>query len=422
MSRITTENLPTHWEYSSGWLTKPYASTINRPYISSSKSNIINNPFWKDRIDNGEFVASPYSANYRFINIFKVLEYSFQEFSKPYRVANNFGGSFDYGGTSFSHPTLPSDMVSKAYALSTTSVLQRLSEDKPSIDGLPYYTERKKTAVLHREVTSSLITLITETVKILITRGGSTSNWKHLSKSIADLWLAWKFAIEPTLKDLEAAARRVAMEQYPMNLHSVNGSASTFDFKVPTTISEESLNVYSFTGLSCKKEVTCHTEFSTRVKAFRNLSIIRNGAAASCYSACSALLDFLNGISIKGALSNAWEIIPFSWAIDYFFHVSNFWEYDEEILMGVKGAVRTTKITSNFNINISVSQTPTSRKNWVLTPQSNGSTGVTYVSYIRELVDLSTAPDFLALPGFGIDAGYTQLSYLISVLVQSRFH
>lgn len=132
---------------------------------------------------------------------------------------------------------------------------------------------------------------------------------KSALKQFANIWLAFGFGINPMLKDIESAANAILDYKTRADRRvRVSGSASR-DYTTNATAGLSDIAQ----GVTGYVDVGAHHKQGVRIVAGIDLLI---GTSASY-----GVSDHL-GLGIYDIPSAIWELIPYSWAVDYFFTVS----------------------------------------------------------------------------------------------------
>lgn len=135
---------------------------------------------------------------------------------------------------------------------------------------------------------------------------------RELGKVAADAWLAYKFAVKPTVADVKSAAEALAqyhLNNYRRRLHYSSG-----------VVFEQSIEAESFAygpRVACGTE-TRETTYTESIVAHTNLT----EAVASSYT----VPETLGMTDWTDIFLTAYQLVPYSWLVDYFLDLSNYME------------------------------------------------------------------------------------------------
>jgi len=190
-------------------------------------------------------------------------------------------------------------------------------------------------------------------VKLRRTRGRSAVNFA------SDLWLNFNFAISPTISDAQNIAAKIAemISDPGGHKYTVRGNAKK-EWHSVKTISMPT----SYYGGTCEVEITMHHKLSYRyVCGFKTV-----GRFANDYS---AFAEFgLNPLAVLPAL---WELLPWSWLVDYFGTIGDFLddEYHSTQVTNVY-CVLTKRYTCDLVYKVKPTISGTVRAAWLTGPNS----------------------------------------------------
>lgn len=179
-------------------------------------------------------------------------------------------------------------------------------------------------------LTSSMLSTL---IDIKRTRGRSALKWA------SDAWLTYRFGLKPMIGDFEAAAE--AVSEYLLKTdHAVRLVASS-----PT----ESRLVRSVRGSYPSYFGTNHEEVLQGVSQLKYQVIA--GFHVPVTSGNNYRFDSQFGLSFGALPSIAWELIPYSWAVDYFTNVG---EFLEDVFMTPPGDTTYVSIARKFEFDYTV--------------------------------------------------------------------
>jgi len=165
--------------------------------------------------------------------------------------------------------------------------------------------ELKETAGLHKALSDSVSNTLMESLKLVKGRGSA----KGLSKALSSLWLSWNFGAAPTISDLKKHIDII-------NQH-VNRDVENYKNEQFSCSSEEYWESYRSTG-----GYGVAPTYGNARGNIRELHSLRGTITAGFrYPISGPRYDALStqlGMDLTDQISTAWEVVPYSWVVDYF--------------------------------------------------------------------------------------------------------
>jgi hypothetical protein len=183
------------------------------------------------------------------------------------------------------------------------------------------WLERKKTAALVEQSAMSLVKMWRDLKRLKRqAMGGTLSKEKlrvlkdtlgDLSKDMGSLWLAYRYAWTPTLLDVYGAAESVAKADLgTYNRYRVTAKAKkVLESDVTTSTDSSVTSMFELPTTKWRRE---HRKLEVKV---RYDALLDNGLYLS-----------LQDVGVTDPLTTAWELLPYSFVVDWFLGIGDFLE------------------------------------------------------------------------------------------------
>lgn len=133
-----------------------------------------------------------------------------------------------------------------------------------------------------------------------------TDNLKKVARDSSELWLTWSFVLKPLIADARNLASMIKNVQDRLNQLSIRNGRTFFTIKKTAVESKD----IDFDGHS-----SCNARRTTTLTSYWH--------ADYDISDFNATKLMLQSIGFATPLSTAWDVIPFSFLLDYFISVQN---------------------------------------------------------------------------------------------------
>jgi len=182
---------------------------------------------------------------------------------------------------------------------------RKLKKQIGSFDSLAPIGELRECRGLIRGLANSATGIVKTLVDIKKTRGGSA--FKYASEA----WLNWSFGVKPMISDVKKLATAIAKFQQRSDRNIViTGNAST-----DWISGQLGFGLTGARGASVNSRRSSHHTLSYRYTASFNLLL----SSANNYGAADHF-----GFDVPSLVPAAWELMAFSWLLDYFSTMGDF--------------------------------------------------------------------------------------------------
>lgn len=349
---------------------------------------------WRDRIRKGEDAGSAYSRTaYRYTSTPGTC--TVKSFA---RLVPSVRRDITVNGVINPNQTLSSVAVSSPEAQALSRLYSAIKDKQEGMNGLLILGEIKETIKMLRRPGEGLLTLFSD---YLGTAKGLRKTWserkgnnrKRFEKAASDLWLEYSFGWKPLISDVRDIATTVARiaTDNALRTDRARGSASTEGAlvdapfldagPVPTDPAPRFLNARRR-----------HTELSVRYVA---------GINASTYGPTDRFIDLARetGFTLSNFVPTVWNLIPYSFLVDYFTNIGDCIDAVFTDTSGVKWWSRTQRQLDT--VELSSTYDPKATANaftaYDYIVQSASGTGST-LSYVRTTLD-RTVGKVVPVPG-----------------------
>lgn len=312
LNRQTTRVYKT---FSAGVFVPADSGTVSQNAIINTGDTITysaNLPDWKDRIKRGEDATTTYSG------VQRTGQHGYGQCHKLW-TAGFFKGSTDtvtgdiYAGLQYPVDLsfVPSDAVAPAVSKAYVDFAKDYRRKSQSFSSGVFCGELLSTARLLASPVKRLRGEVSNLYQLLRDqfRRRRRARDPQLSSAIADTWLTWSFGVKPLVNDVDGAARAFR----------AMASGRTFD-TIPIR-GEGTHEVQLFSG---NRDISPQGRFFgsyTSVNDVLNAQATVRGAWKNSSPSGQMPLPELFGAGIADIVPTAWELIPWSFMVDYFSNI-----------------------------------------------------------------------------------------------------
>ncbi len=403
----------------------PYRANTNTSAIDNTDrfaSYIVNRTGvkldnWKSKVRNGLNATTPYSLDRTGLvgKSYGDCEATWYFPSTPQSVRwDRFEGYHTFQ-TSVTHNTL-SGTAANNDAL--VRILSKIRNERSHLNGLSFAGELRETIHMLRHPYAGIAELMNRHLTSLgkRKRGLSASNPKHRTKLVdivASTWLETSFGLKPLIQDTKDIAEAIARyEELPPKRSRLkaHGDVTSVQQTTPT------IGVITGTRIGWSRRATTETTYS------RQYIVGMSSELTADYTANRRLLTTL-GFTPENFVPALWEVLPWSWLVDYFSNVGNILEASCTNTSAVTWICQTdrtfSRTTNVTDVNVQVTNNQIASLSGVLKGIVGSSLGSTKV--VRRTVT-RTIPASLGVPtlSFSYPSSLGRLANLSAVLIQRR--
>jgi hypothetical protein len=319
-------------------LSATFTSQNNAPITAASTFTIGGQltgqkvPRWRDKIANGQGATSPMTAFEQELTIeLPVRTHN--------RTTNNplwWGSSVDERFAGEASASVSASALSLAQAGAVAKFYKQLSSDFKSLTTLG---ELRESVAMIRGSALRLRSLCDANMRrsmVQRLKARSVSDWR---RAASDLWLEYAFGWKPLMSDIKAgyeAFSKSADEPLPQSV------AVTYRFnRTEPKALVDSLAVIGTSAMTSQVFISSELEYSCSLKAGFSYTV-SNSAANQ---------QFRFGASVPDLVATGWELLPWSFLIDYFVNIGSVLDaYTVASAINVNWCSRTTRVVKTSTI------------------------------------------------------------------------
>ncbi|DAD52327.1 maturation protein, partial [ssRNA phage SRR6960803_1] len=262
----------------------------------------VDNPRWKEQVQQLKEAGTSYTRQNTRVS-FKP-EYTKIREVYPTYVATNIATGYRWRSPSHGKGIPPAVSTSDDN-LALGEFLSHASEALSPFKAMPFLGELRETLGLLRSTSQSLFELVASYVRSAQSRRRRMRNKTQAVKAIRDLYLQAQFGWKPLLRDAEAASRALDRLHSDVKLFSATGRRQTDTlFSLPPVALPSQWG--TFIGTYAKTS-RAGVKYTGQVK----VNLTREGGSTEALrQAC--------GFRLAEFVPTLWELLPWSWAVDYF--------------------------------------------------------------------------------------------------------
>lgn len=200
---------------------------------------------------------------------------------------------------------------SKAVELALGNFLSNAGEALSPFKGMVFLGELKETLQMLKRPASALRNGITEYLKRSRRRLNKGGKAKIIARAISGLWLEYVYGWEPLLADIRSAAEAYRSFESKQDTARISGVAT----RTSKTLSEVRGNMPSYMNWI---DSSVHENVSRC--SFRGEIVLRPSGIQTTFA---EEVIRLSGFSLAEFVPTAWELLPYSFVVDYFSNIGD---------------------------------------------------------------------------------------------------
>lgn len=393
----------------------PWDHTYLYPvYSGSSVRDVQGCKLWKTKIREGSSATTVYAATRNQIELIEPIKAELwtRQASNPNPLAVEY--RFKCDG---SYPVEPTELLSHISSVVTTAdnmalirVRAAVKAQQQHMSGFTFLGELRETIQGLRHPLDAFAKGLNEYTTLLNKRkrGVREKTPARRRRALLDIasgtWLEASFGLMPLLSDAKDIAETLARYQYDSRHSVVRG----YGEQETATFSEADVNIIGSLG--------AHRKVSTRTKA---IVVYRCGVKAADdlppFGTYSRLAE-LAGFNLQDFVPSVYNVIPYSWLLDYFSNVGSVVEANLTSTANVSWINRSIIVQTNRVSRYVAQKDPTSVTQ-SLTKLSIGSDGLVHKSLKSFNRDAPTTIPFASFESF-LPGKASQYVNMLAVLAQ----
>jgi hypothetical protein len=274
------------------------------------------NPNYKAQIAAGENASTPFSGRKGSVKVRSDTGY-LQRWTPSVNDPNRRIITSSCEGIAYSQAAIPVYGIhdlETAMNQAKVRAYKAVREAQYQISGPTFLAEfREAVQMLRRPASGLKDYAMTYLNQINKRKSGSGRRRPSHRKAVADSWLEYSFGWSPFLSDIKAIAETVARFQYERRFASVSGFGESDELVI-----DSSTNPGEFASGGVFYLLRSVLKQTTKVK-------IRVGLTASLNAPFGSLdsLVQLSGFSMQNFVPAVWEVLPWSFMVDYFSNIGD---------------------------------------------------------------------------------------------------
>jgi len=281
-----------------------YASFGNMVFASTKDS--ASTPNWRDKVAKSLSASNPYSCSKYFdLTAAKISITSRQRGTNFLQYSTGYGLS----SPTIVTPVVPDYSVTEQIAL--RNIKASIAKDVENFKSLIPLAELHETRNMLRTITGKSFALVKD---LLLLKQQMTNKryWSSIAHQAADRWLEFSFGVSPLISDVNSALQAIddVLNPKEPKLKAYVGFDST-----RATSRGALANIYNTGHVIGYARSTCTTD----VTIYYNAGVLPKLGYDNDYG-----VDDHFGLNFGEIVGVAWEIIPYSWLVDYFTTAGDF--------------------------------------------------------------------------------------------------
>lgn len=321
--------------------------------IGTFRKEGVYNPDWKKRLRKGEYVGSEYSVD-RVSYERGLQEFAFTKWASWY----NDYGQIQYGLEKFwrsgenpvtllDPPTIPAGILDSLDRSALMSLSQKTKDAYQKISGMVLLGELRETLHMIRSPSIALRKGLSLYFDALKKRASKARSHRDLRRAVNGTYLEFTFGWQPLISDIKAGAEAFAEV---LNRREHDGlrpiRSKRFNWSQEAMISHdpEYAIPYFFPPASyllLDRKVLQKSEANVSYWSMQDFRLAQ-------WNKPTALDSF--GISLKEFVPSIWELIPWSFVVDYFTNIGDILNFESTDWSKVVDCYRQVKTATSYEV------------------------------------------------------------------------
>lgn len=301
-------------------------------------------------------------------------------------------------------PAVTSDLESAAYNKALIAFVKATLKYQQSLQGLVLLGELRETIEFIKRPAKALRNFVDNLHGAALERAKRKRRGENLRKTLANTWLEWSFAAQPLVNDIKGGALALARL---------------------TTYHPDSKIIVAEGGAESRDEPIKRDDYVSGVKVttvrqnFRQATVKLVGLTSLSFPGYRPVQGQL-GVTFRDIVPAAWELIPYSFLIDYFTNVQEIINgacFGSDSVVWLRKGVKHTSERTLVGLDLSINNTDTHE---LISNTVTSSVGTTIRRTTKERSDLTGLTQWIPKLEFDLPFGLNKKTLNIAALAEMR--